>query len=45
MNSKNVVAIIVIAVVLVGGGAALYKLDTGQGDRTSGTVSAKSASD
>jgi hypothetical protein len=45
MSSKNIIALIVIVVVLVGGGAALYKLDTGQGDRSSGTISAKSASD
>jgi hypothetical protein len=45
MSSKNILAAIVIVLVLVGGGAALYKLDTGQGNRTSQTVSAKSASD
>jgi hypothetical protein len=45
MSTKNIVAIVIIAVVLVGGGAAIYKLDNGLGDRTSQTVSARSASD
>jgi len=45
MSTKNIVAVIIIAVVLVGGGAAIYKLDNGQGNRTSQAVSARSASD
>jgi hypothetical protein len=45
MNKQNVIAAIVIAVVMVGGAAALYHLDTGQGHRTSQSISAKTASD
>ena len=45
MSIKNIAAIIIIAIVLVGGGAALYKLDNGQGNRTSQDISTKSASD
>ena len=45
MSTKNIIAVIIIAVVLVGGGAAIYKLDDGQGNRSSNAVSARSASD
>ena len=45
MSGKNIFAILVIIVVLVGGGAALYKLDNGQGNRTSQNVADKTASD
>ena len=45
MSTMNIVAVIIIAVVLVGGGAALYKLDNGQGNRSSTSISARSASD
>jgi len=44
-NKTNIIAAIVIVIVLVGGAAALYSLDTGQGDRTSQSISAKTASD
>jgi hypothetical protein len=43
--AKNIAAAVIIAIVLIGGGVAIYKLDTGQGDRTSQSVSARSASD
>lgn len=39
------IAIVVIVVVLAGGAVALYRLDTGEGTRTSQSVSAKTASD
>ena len=45
MSSKNIIAAVVIVVVIVVGGAALYKLDDGLGNRTSSTISAKTASD
>jgi hypothetical protein len=45
VSSKNIIAVNVITVVIVGGGAALHKLDNGRGDRTSSTISAKTASD
>jgi hypothetical protein len=45
MSKANIIAVIVILVVLVGGGIALYKVDTGRGDRTSPDISAKTASD
>jgi hypothetical protein len=45
MSTMIIVAVFIIAVVLVGGGAALYKLDNGQGNRSSTSVSARSASD
>ncbi len=45
MSSKNIIAAVVIVVVIVVGGAALYELDDGRGDRTSSTISAKTASD
>ena len=45
MNGKNVFAILVILAVLIGGGAAIYKLDNGQGNRTSQNVADKTASD
>jgi hypothetical protein len=43
--SKNILAAVIVIVVLVGGGAALYHLDTGRGDRTSSTITGKTASD
>lgn len=45
MSTKNVIAIVAIVLVLVGGAAALYRLDTGEGTRTSRDVSARTASD
>jgi hypothetical protein len=45
MGKVNVIAAIVIIVVLIGGGVTLYKMDNGQGDRTSPAISAKTASD
>jgi hypothetical protein len=45
MSRANIVAVIVIIVVLIGGGITLYKMDSGQGDRTSPAISAKTASD
>jgi hypothetical protein len=39
MSTANVI------VVLIGGGITLYKMDNGQGDRTSPDISAKTASD
>jgi hypothetical protein len=45
MSKPNIIAVIVILVVLIGGGITLYKMDTGQGDRTSPAISAKTASD
>lgn len=42
---KNAIAIVVIVLVLAGGAMALYRLDTGQGTRTSQSISAKTASD
>ncbi|MCK1390940.1 hypothetical protein [Bradyrhizobium sp. 1] len=45
MSRTNILAILVIPLVLAGGAAALYRLDTGQGTRTSRTISAKTASD
>jgi len=45
MSKANAIALIVVILVLCGGAAALYRLDTGRGDRTSGSVSARSASD
>jgi hypothetical protein len=44
-RNLNIIAAGVIALVILGGGAALYRLDTGQGDRTSPSVSARTASD
>lgn len=41
----NAVAILVIALVLAVGSAALYRLDTGEGGRTSRADSARMASD
>jgi hypothetical protein len=49
MSKANIFAVAVIVIVVVGGGAALYKLDTGRGDRTSSVngqnILAKTASD
>jgi hypothetical protein len=45
MSPANIIAAIVIVVVLIGGGITLYKMDNGQGDRTSPAISAKTASD
>ncbi|MBK3664739.1 hypothetical protein JJE66_26370 [Bradyrhizobium diazoefficiens] len=45
MSSKNAIAIVVIVLVLAGGAMALYRLDTGQGTRTSPSIAAKTASD
>ena len=45
MTKANLIAIIVIVLVLGGGAVALYNLDTGQGDRTSKSVSARTAAD
>jgi hypothetical protein len=45
MSRANIIAAIVIVVVLIGGGITLYKMDNGQGDRTSPAISAKTASD
>jgi hypothetical protein len=44
MTKTNIIAVIAIAIVLIGGASALYRLDTGQGNRTS-SVSARTASD
>ena len=43
--SKNILAAIVIAVILIGGGAVLYNVDTGRGDRTGSAIAGKTASD
>jgi hypothetical protein len=45
LRSKNAIAIVVIILVLAGGAMALYRLDTGEGTRTSQSVAAKTASD
>lgn len=45
LSSKNAIAIVVIVLVLAGGAMALYRLDTGQGTRTSPSIAAKTASD
>ena len=45
MTGKNVFAILVIVAVIVGGGAVLYKLDDGHGNRTPQTIANKAASD
>lgn len=45
LNSKNAIAIVVIVLVLAGGAVALYRLDTGEGARTSQSIAAKTASD
>lgn len=45
MSSKNAIAIVVIVLVLAGDAVALYRLDTGQGTRTSQSIAAKTASD
>lgn len=45
VSTKNVIAIVVIVLVLAGGATALYRLDTGEGTRTSRDVSARTASD
>jgi hypothetical protein len=43
--SKNIIAPVIIAAVLAAGAIAIYHLNTGQGDRTTKIVSARSASD
>ncbi|MBH5367624.1 hypothetical protein [Bradyrhizobium glycinis] len=45
MSRMNAIAILVIALVLAVGSAALYRLDTGDGGRTSRVDSARTASD
>jgi uncharacterized protein YxeA len=45
MTIKNIIAVIVIIVVLIGGGLALYKVDNGRGARSSRDITAKTASD
>jgi hypothetical protein len=45
VSNKNLVAAIVIFVVIIGGGAVLYKMDDGRGARTSSDITAKTASD
>jgi hypothetical protein len=45
LNRKNAIAILVIALILAVGSAALYRLDTGDGGRTSRADSARMASD
>lgn len=45
VSRMNIIAIIVIVLVLTGGAAALYRLDTGDGTRTSQAISARTASD
>lgn len=45
MSSKNAIAIVIIVLVLAGGAMALYRLDTGEGARTSQSIAAKTASD
>jgi hypothetical protein len=45
MSKANIAAIVVVIAVLVGGGAALYHLDNGQGDRTDKAISGKTAAD
>ena len=45
MNPRNVFAALAIIIVLAGGAVALHHFDTGQGNRTSSTIAAKSASD
>jgi hypothetical protein len=41
VSIKNIVA----AMVIIGGGAVLYKMDDGRGARTSGDITAKTTSD
>ena len=45
MNFKNVLAAILVIVVIVGGGMAIYKMNDGHGARTSSDIAAKTASD
>jgi hypothetical protein len=45
MSKANIIAVIVIIVVLIGGGITLYKVDNGRGNRTSPDISARTASD
>ncbi|QQO20795.1 hypothetical protein JJB98_13185 [Bradyrhizobium diazoefficiens] len=45
MSRTNAIAILVIVLVLAGGAAALYRLDTGEGTRTSQADSTRTASD
>lgn len=45
LSRMNAIAILVIALVLAVGSAALYRLDTGEGGRTTRADSARTASD
>jgi hypothetical protein len=45
MTKANIIVVIAIAIVLIVGASALYRLDDGQGNRTNSTVSARTASD
>jgi hypothetical protein len=45
VSNKNILAAIAITVVIVSGGAALYKMDDGRGARTPSGITAKIASD
>lgn len=45
MSKRDIIAILVIALVLAGGAVAPYRLDTGEGTRTSQAISARTASD
>jgi hypothetical protein len=45
MTKSNIFAAIVVAIVLIGGASALYRLDDGRAARTSSDVSARTASD
>ena len=45
MTLKNIAAIAIIAIVLIGGAIALHYVDTGRGNRTSNEVSSRTASD
>ncbi|MGY4435388.1 hypothetical protein ACVWWO_007865 [Bradyrhizobium sp. F1.13.1] len=45
LRRTNAIAILIIVLILAGGAAALYRLDTGEGTRTSRADSARTASD